>query len=69
MGSPKLPSYYGLSACYGSLVTSVIPRGPAYKADLEAGDVILTLNGVRVMVDGGAQERGGPKRGGRPCES
>ncbi|MBS7652683.1 MAG: trypsin-like peptidase domain-containing protein [Candidatus Bathyarchaeia archaeon] len=47
--NPQLASYYGVAAYSGFLVTNIIPGGPAHKAGLEAGDVILAIDGSRIM--------------------
>lgn len=39
----------GLKQARGALITSVIPRGPADRAGLRAGDVILTFDGKKIM--------------------
>lgn len=39
---------YNLPPVEGVLVTKVIEGGPAYRAGIEAGDIILRLDGVRV---------------------
>jgi serine protease Do len=43
-----LAKSFGLQSPNGALVSSVEPGGPAAKAGLEPGDVILTLNGEPV---------------------
>jgi serine protease Do len=47
--TPQLASYYGIAAYSGFLVTNVIPGGPAHKAGIEAGDVIQSIDGNRVV--------------------
>jgi serine protease Do len=47
--TPDLVQAFGLQAgTKGALVQSVVPRGPAAKAGVEAGDVIVALNGKAV---------------------
>ena len=46
--TPELASKLGLSDVQGALVNSVIPNGPAAKAGLRQGDVIVDLNGAAV---------------------
>lgn len=46
--SQDLAASFGLSAPNGALVTSVEPKGPADKAGLEPGDVILKFNGQAI---------------------
>ena len=46
--TPELASKFGLSDVQGALVNSVIPNGPAAKAGLRQGDVIVDLNGAAV---------------------
>lgn len=44
----ELAESFGLPRPYGALVAKVLPESPADKADLQAGDVILTFNGEEV---------------------
>jgi serine protease Do len=46
--TPELASKFGLSEIQGVLVNSVIPNGPAAKAGLRQGDVIVDFNGAAV---------------------
>lgn len=46
--TPELASKFGLSDVQGALVNSVIPNGPAAKAGLRQGDVIVDFNGAAV---------------------
>jgi serine protease Do len=47
--TPDLVQAFGLpQGTKGALVQSVVPRGPAAKAGVEAGDVIVSLNGKPV---------------------
>ncbi|HET8539210.1 MAG TPA: DegQ family serine endoprotease [Anaeromyxobacter sp.] len=52
--TPDLTQAFGLpSGTKGALVQNVVPRGPAAKAGLEAGDLIVALNGKPVDSAGG----------------
>ena len=46
--TPELASKLGLSDVQGALVNSVIPNGPAAKAGIRQGDVIVDFNGAAV---------------------
>jgi serine protease Do len=46
--TPEIASAIGLDEAKGALVASVQPDSPAAKANLQAGDVILTFNGTAV---------------------
>jgi Do/DeqQ family serine protease len=46
--TPELASKFGLSDAQGVLVNSVVPNGPAAKAGLRQGDVIVDFNGAAV---------------------
>ncbi|MCC6314477.1 MAG: trypsin-like peptidase domain-containing protein [Thermomicrobiales bacterium] len=43
--SPELASVYSLPANYGAYVQAVVPGGPADKAGLQQGDIIVALGG------------------------
>ena len=47
-----LADSFGLSSAEGALVSSVEPRGPAEKAGIEPGDVILRFDGKQVEKSG-----------------
>jgi serine protease Do len=56
--SPDLVQGFGLpEATKGALVQNVVPKSPAAKAGVEAGDVVLALNG-RAVDSSGALTRG-----------
>ena len=46
--TPEIAGSVGLPSATGSLVTAVQPNGPAAKAKMEQGDVILSFNGQDV---------------------
>lgn len=46
--TPQIAESLGMDAATGALVSSVVPDGPAAKAGLKPGDVVLTLNGTPV---------------------
>ncbi|HZM32892.1 MAG TPA: DegQ family serine endoprotease [Burkholderiales bacterium] len=46
--SQSLAQSFGLDRPYGALVSSVEPGGPADKAGLKAGDVLLSVNGKTI---------------------
>ena len=46
--TPALASAFGLEAENGVLVEDAIPDGPANKAGIEIGDVILSMGGTRL---------------------
>jgi hypothetical protein len=46
--SPELARSFGLEDAHGALVASVHPNGPAAKAGIESGDVIVTFQGKTV---------------------
>jgi 2-alkenal reductase len=43
--TPRLAAYYSLAVSQGVLVLQIAPATPASQAGLEAGDVIVTING------------------------
>jgi len=45
---PKIAKHYGLSVSKGALVVNVIKRGPAWKAGLKNGDIIVSFKGSEV---------------------
>ena len=49
--SAQLAQRYRLATDQGLVVTSVLPTGPAAEAGLEAGDIILQVDGVEVAAD------------------
>ncbi len=49
--STELAQRYRLATAEGLIVTSVLPTGPASAAGLEAGDIILSVNGTGVSTD------------------
>jgi serine protease Do len=42
--TPELASYFGMEASRGALVSEAVPGGPAAKAGIQSGDVIMTIN-------------------------
>jgi serine protease Do len=46
--SEELAARYRLATSEGLIVTSVLPTGPAVEAGVEAGDIILAVDGVEV---------------------
>jgi Do/DeqQ family serine protease len=46
--TPQIAESLGMDSATGALVSSVVPDGPAAKAGLKPGDVVLTLNGATV---------------------
>ncbi|RUT32974.1 Do family serine endopeptidase [Arsenicitalea aurantiaca] len=38
----------GMGAAYGAIVTAVAPEGPAERAGLRAGDVVLSIDGISI---------------------
>jgi serine protease Do len=47
--SQELAHAYGLELPHGALITEVRPGGPADKAGLQAGDIVLALDGMTVV--------------------
>ncbi|HIE23954.1 MAG TPA: PDZ domain-containing protein [Candidatus Korarchaeota archaeon] len=45
---PKIAKHYGLSVSKGALVVNVVKRGPAWKAGLKNGDIIVSFKGSEV---------------------
>ena len=46
--TPRVSAYYNLGVDSGAMVTEVTPRGPADRAGVKVGDVILSFNGDRL---------------------
>ncbi len=46
--TPEIADTLGLDDTHGALIASVTPDGPAQKAKIEAGDVILEFDGKRI---------------------
>ena len=46
--TPSLKKAFNLQTTRGALVSSVVPGGPAAKAGLKSGDVIIKFNGIKV---------------------
>ena len=44
----RVARYFGLSEASGVIVSDVFKKGPAEKADLRIGDIILEVNGTRI---------------------
>ena len=44
----EVARYYGLGVDEGVLVVRVVPDGPAAEADIEEGDVIVSIDGRRI---------------------
>jgi serine protease Do len=49
--SPELADSWGLANRRGAQVTDLVPGGPAEKAGLQAGDVVVAVNGVPVKTN------------------
>ncbi len=47
----RVARYFGLSEPRGVIVSDVFKKGPAEKADLRIGDIILEVNGTRITAD------------------
>jgi serine protease Do len=46
--SPEMADSFGLSGRTGAVVADVVPGGPAQKAGLESGDVVVAVNGAPI---------------------
>jgi serine protease Do len=46
--TPELASSFGLSEVRGVVINSVTPNGPAARAEIRRGDVVLAFNGIPV---------------------
>lgn len=62
---PALADALGLSPPRGTLVNGVQPGGPAARAGLRAGDVLLSVAGVEVASSAGLPRIVADKGGGR----
>jgi S1-C subfamily serine protease len=47
--NPGIAEYYNLAVDFGVLIVSVIENSPAYYADLREGDIIVQVDGERVL--------------------
>ncbi len=47
--SKDLADYFGMKEAYGALVSQVIKDGPAEKAGIQRGDIIIEFNGTKVQ--------------------
>jgi serine protease Do len=47
----QVARYFGLSEVRGVIVSDVFKKGPAEKADLRVGDIILEVNGTHITAD------------------
>ncbi len=62
--SPQLAAYFGTTEKSGALISSVVDSTPAFSAGLQAGDVIVSIEGEKVTGPGdvakiiGAREEG-----------
>ncbi len=49
--TPELASSFGVQRTRGALVNDVVPNGPAAKAGMRSGDIVLDINGREVKED------------------
>ncbi len=47
--NPGIAEYYNLAIDFGVLVVSVIENSPAYYADIRSGDIIVQVDGERII--------------------
>ncbi len=47
--NPGIAEYYNLAVDFGVLIVSVVENSPAYYADLREGDIIVQVDGERVL--------------------
>jgi len=47
--TPALAEAFGLPAARGALIDEVEPEGPAQRAGLKVGDVVVAINGIRLL--------------------
>jgi serine protease Do len=62
--SPQLAKYFGLADGTGALVGSVEPGSTAEKAGLQAGDVVIAIDGEKISSPFDANKIIGPKKEG-----